>query len=31
MNEVILNKKISIERCVHQINQYYAQDRGVPY
>ncbi|GAB4365627.1 MAG: type II toxin-antitoxin system toxin [Methylohalobius crimeensis] len=31
MNEVILNKKISIERCIHQINQYYAQDRGVPF
>jgi uncharacterized protein YutE (UPF0331/DUF86 family) len=28
MNEIILNKKISIERCIHQINTYYSLDRG---
>lgn len=31
MNEVILNKKVSIERCIAQINQYYAMDRGLPF
>lgn len=31
MNEIILNKKISIERCVAQIDKYYAGDSGVPF
>ena len=31
MNEVVLNKKISIERCIEQINTYYALDRGLPF
>lgn len=31
MNEVALNKKISIERCLQQIQKYYAQDTGVPF
>jgi uncharacterized protein YutE (UPF0331/DUF86 family) len=31
MNEIILNKKISIERCIQQINSYYALDTGKPF
>lgn len=31
MNEIILNKKISIERCIEQIGQYYALDNGLPF
>jgi uncharacterized protein YutE (UPF0331/DUF86 family) len=31
MNEVVLNKKVSIERCIEQINTYYALDRGLPF
>ncbi len=31
MNDVLLNKKASIERCVAQIRRYYAQDRGLPF
>lgn len=31
MNEIILNKKISIERCVAQIDKYYGVDSGVPF
>jgi uncharacterized protein YutE (UPF0331/DUF86 family) len=31
MNEVLLNKKISIERCIQQINSYYALDHGLPF
>ena len=31
MNEIILNKKISIERCIQQIDTYYALDQGVPF
>lgn len=31
MNEVVLNKKISIERCIEQLNTYYALDRGLPF
>ena len=31
MNEIILNKKISIERCVQQIDTYYALDNGLPF
>ena len=28
MNEIILNKKVSIERCIRQIKTYYALDSG---
>lgn len=28
MNEIILNKKISIERCIAQIRKYYAMESG---
>lgn len=31
MNEVILNKKISIERCIEQIGRYYALESGIPF
>ncbi|MDP2984371.1 MAG: DUF86 domain-containing protein [Candidatus Latescibacter sp.] len=31
MNEIILNKKLSIERCIKQINTYYALDTGLPF
>lgn len=31
MNEVVLNKKVSIERCLEQISKYYALDRGLPF
>ena len=31
MNEIILNKKISIERCIQQIDTYYALDTGLPF
>lgn len=31
MNEVILNKKISIERCIQQISEYYILDTGKPF
>lgn len=31
MNEIILNKKVSIERCLSQIKHYYAQDNGQPF
>ena len=31
MNEIILNRKISIERCIQQINTYYALDTGLPF
>ncbi len=31
MNEIILNKKASIERCVQQIQAYYALDCGLPF
>lgn len=31
MNEVLLNKKVSIERCVAQIRKYYRKDNGVPF
>jgi len=30
MNEVILNKKISVERCVAQIGKYYSAKRELP-
>jgi len=31
MNDIILNKKISIERCIVQVRQYYAMDNGKPF
>jgi len=31
MNDIILNKKVSIERCVLQIQTYYALDHGLPF
>ena len=30
MSEIILNKKISMERCIQQIDTYYALDNGLP-
>jgi len=31
MNEIILNKKVSIERCIRQIRQYYAVASDSPF
>ncbi|HDN26085.1 MAG TPA: DUF86 domain-containing protein [Thioploca sp.] len=31
MNEVALNKKISIERCIQQIRNFYAQKSDLPF
>ena len=31
MNETILNKKVSIERCIRQVQKYYSHDSGVPF
>ena len=31
MNEIILNKKISIERCISQIRAYYAMVSNTPF
>jgi len=34
MNEIILNKKVSkvsIERCIEQVDTYYAVDNGLPF
>ncbi len=31
MNEIILDKKISIERCIAQIEQYYARESDKPF
>ncbi len=31
MNEVLLNKKVSIERCVARIRKYYRKDNGLPF
>ena len=31
MNEILLNKKISIERCIQQVDTYYALDNGLPF
>jgi uncharacterized protein YutE (UPF0331/DUF86 family) len=31
MNEIILNKKVSIERCIAQIDRYYAQKGNPPF
>ena len=31
MNEIILNKKISIERCIAQVRAYYVMESGKPF
>jgi uncharacterized protein YutE (UPF0331/DUF86 family) len=31
MSEIILNKKVSIERCVQQIQTYYTLDHDLPF
>ena len=31
MNEIVLNRKISIERCIGQVQKYYALDTGLPF
>jgi len=31
MNDIILNKKISIERCIGQIRSYYAMESAAPF
>lgn len=31
MNDVVLNRKVSIERCIEQINTYYTLDRGLAF
>jgi uncharacterized protein YutE (UPF0331/DUF86 family) len=31
MNEIVINKKISIERCISQIQRYYAMKNGKPF
>jgi uncharacterized protein YutE (UPF0331/DUF86 family) len=31
MNDVILNKKVSIERCIRQIGQYYSRSSDLPF
>ncbi|MGH8588327.1 MAG: type VII toxin-antitoxin system HepT family RNase toxin [Gammaproteobacteria bacterium] len=31
MNQVVLNKKVSIERCVVQARKYYAMERELPF
>jgi uncharacterized protein YutE (UPF0331/DUF86 family) len=31
MNEILLNKKISIERCIAQIDKYYALKGDLPF
>lgn len=31
MDDVVLGKKESIERCIRQIRMYYAADSGVPF
>ncbi|NTU41558.1 MAG: DUF86 domain-containing protein [Nitrospirales bacterium] len=31
MNEIVLNKKISIERCISQIQSYYAMRGDIPF
>lgn len=31
MNEILLDKKISIERCIAQIEEYYARDSDKPF
>ena len=31
MNDIILNKKVSIERCIQQIENYYHMETGIPF
>ncbi len=31
MNDTLLNKKVSIERCLAQVERYYTLDTGVPF
>ena len=31
MNEVLLNKKASMDRCILQIKRYYAMNTGLPF
>jgi uncharacterized protein YutE (UPF0331/DUF86 family) len=31
MNEILLNKKVSVERCIAQVRQYYTLQTGVPF
>lgn len=31
MNDVILNRKVSIERCVQQVRRYHAMETGTPF
>jgi len=31
MNDVLMNKKASIERCIAQIQTYYAMETGIPF
>lgn len=31
MNDIVLNKKASIERCITQIQRYYATDSGISF
>lgn len=31
MNEVVLNKKVGIERCIKQIKLYYARKSSIPF
>ncbi len=31
MNDILLNKMISIERCIAQVDKYYAIDNGLPF
>lgn len=31
MNDIILNKKVSIERCIQQIDRYYRMETGLPF
>lgn len=31
MNDVLLNKRVSIERCVQQVNRYYHMETGLPF
>ena len=31
MNDVVLNKKVSIERCIAQARKYYTADSGQPF
>lgn len=31
MNDTILNKKVSIERCIRQIERYYRNDTGLAF